>query len=102
MTRRIIQTPDAPGADGRLPFSQAVRAAGLLFVSGHRPFHPPTGEVVGETVEEQLRQCLTNVEASSRRAAARSTRSGRPRSSPRPDSPLMPLSAGHGTLGACA
>ena len=35
----------------------------MVFVSGQGPFDPATGEVVGETIEEQTRQCLRNVEA---------------------------------------
>jgi len=65
MTREIINTPDAPGAAeyGRFPYSQAVKASGLVFVSGQGPFDPATGAVVGETIQEQTRQCLKNVEA---------------------------------------
>ena len=63
MARRIIDTPDAPGSGGGAPYSQAVVAAGLVFVSGQAPLDPHTGEVVGETAEEQLRQSLANIEA---------------------------------------
>lgn len=66
MTREIINTPMARGgssAAGRLPYSQAVRAAGLVFVSGQLPIDPVTGAVVGSTIQEQTRQCLTNVDA---------------------------------------
>ena len=70
MTREIVTTSQAPGADGRLAYSQAVKAAGLVFVSGQGPFHPETGAVVGETAEEQVRQCLTNVEAILRAAGS--------------------------------
>ena len=35
----------------------------MVFVSGQGPFDPATGDVVGETIEEQTRQCLRNVEA---------------------------------------
>lgn len=61
MARDIIRTTDAP-----LPpptYSQAVRAAGLVFVSGTGPHDPITREVVGETIQEQTRQCLQNVSA---------------------------------------
>ena len=34
-----------------------------MFASGQGPFDPATGDVVGETIEEQTRQCLRNVEA---------------------------------------
>ena len=38
-------------------------AAGLVFVSGTGPYDPATGAVVVGTVQEQTRQCLTNIEA---------------------------------------
>ena len=62
MGREIVRTAEAPGSDGRLPYSQAVKAAGLVFVSGQAPTDPG-GTVVGETIGEQTRQCLRNVEA---------------------------------------
>jgi 2-iminobutanoate/2-iminopropanoate deaminase len=44
-------------------YSQAVRAAGLVFVSGTGPHDPITGKVIGDTIQEQTRQCLENVSA---------------------------------------
>jgi len=44
-------------------YSQAVKAAGLVFVSGTSPADPATGAIVGATIQEQTRQCLTNVQA---------------------------------------
>jgi 2-iminobutanoate/2-iminopropanoate deaminase len=61
MSRQIIRTDKAPAPPP--VFSQAVKAAGLVFVSGHGPFDPATGLVVGETAQEQTRQCLRNVSA---------------------------------------
>ena len=61
MAKEIIATAEAPG--GFAGYSQAIRANGLVFVSGQGPFDPATGEVVGETIQEQTRQCLMNVEA---------------------------------------
>ena len=69
--------------DGRLPYSQAVKAAGLVFVSGQAPTDPG-GTVVGETIGEQTRQCLRNVEAILR-APAPSTACQRHVHPPRPD-----------------
>jgi 2-iminobutanoate/2-iminopropanoate deaminase len=65
MSREIVNTPDAPGAAeyGSFPYSQAVKAAGLVFVSGQRPFDPATGAIVGTTIQEQTRQALRNCEA---------------------------------------
>src|SRR4029077_19390899 len=45
------------------PYSQAVKAAGLVFVSGTAPQDPATGAIKGVTIQEQTRQCLTNVAA---------------------------------------
>ena len=44
-------------------YSQAVRAAGLVFVSGTGPHDPMTGKIVGNSIQEQTRQCLRNVAA---------------------------------------
>ena len=61
MPRQIVSTPLA----ARPPptYSQAVKAAGLVFVSGTAPADPATGALVGETIQEQTRQCLKNVAA---------------------------------------
>ena len=61
MSREVIYTRNAPMPPPT--YSQAVKAAGLVFVAGQGPFDPVTGDVNGETVQEQLRQCLTNVSA---------------------------------------
>ena len=61
MPRQIIFTPNA--AKPPATYSQAVRAAGLVFVSGTAPHDPETGAIVGTTVQEQTRQCLKNISA---------------------------------------
>jgi 2-iminobutanoate/2-iminopropanoate deaminase len=61
MGKQIIRTEQAPKS--LAGYSQAVKAAGLIFVSGQGPFDPATGEVKRGTIQEQTRQCLTNVEA---------------------------------------
>ena len=61
MPRQIIFTPNA--AKPPAAYSQAVRAAGLVFVSGTAPHDPQTGAIVGTTVQEQTRQCLRNISA---------------------------------------
>lgn len=60
MTKQIISTDNAPKSPA---YSQAVKAAGLIFVSGQGPFDPITGDVVGTTIQEHTRQCLKNVQA---------------------------------------
>jgi 2-iminobutanoate/2-iminopropanoate deaminase len=61
MPRQIIFTPNA--AKPPATYSQAVRAAGLIFVSGTAPHDPQTGTLVGATIQEQTRQCLKNITA---------------------------------------
>lgn len=58
--RLPVQTADAPAAIG--PYSQAVSAGELLFVSGQTPLRPD-GTMVEGSVAEQTEQCLTNVAA---------------------------------------
>ena len=57
--KRIIKTAEAPQAIG--PYSQAVAAGGLVFVSGQIPIDPATGEFVAGDVAEQTGQVLRNV-----------------------------------------
>ena len=54
-----IYTPNAPAAIG--PYSQAVQAGNMLFVSGQIPVDPATGAFAGEDITTQTRQSLTNV-----------------------------------------
>jgi 2-iminobutanoate/2-iminopropanoate deaminase len=61
MTRQIVFTPKA--AKPPPAYSQAVKAAGLVFVSGTTPTDPSTGAIKGTTIQEQTRQCLTNIQA---------------------------------------
>lgn len=60
MSRQIVYTPNA----GKPPptYSQAVIAAGLVFVSGTAPIDPDTGTIHGTTIQEQVRQCLSNIQ----------------------------------------
>ena len=61
MSRKIIRTSEAPPSPPT--YSQAVTAAGLIFVSGTSPVDPATGRIKGDTIQEQTRQCLTNIAA---------------------------------------
>ena len=61
MGRQIVFTSQA--AKPPATYSQAVKAAGLIFVSGTAPHDPVTGEIKGKTIQEQTRQCLVNVAA---------------------------------------
>ena len=68
MTKEIIRTKQAPGS--LAAYSQAVKASGLVFVSGQGPFDPTTGAIIGTTIQEQTRQCLTNIQAILRAAGS--------------------------------
>ena len=61
MPRHIVATSKA--AKPPATYSQAVKAAGLIFVSGTAPHDPVTGTIKGTTIQEQTRQCLTNIAA---------------------------------------
>jgi len=60
MPRQLVRTEGAPENPH---YAQAVKAAGLVFVSGQGPFDPLSGAILGTTIEEQTRQCLTNIQA---------------------------------------
>jgi 2-iminobutanoate/2-iminopropanoate deaminase len=60
MAKVIVKTDEAPQSAA---YSQAVKAGGLVFVSGQGPFDPKTGDIVGATIQEQTAQCLKNISA---------------------------------------
>lgn len=55
-----ISTTKAPAAIG--PYSQAIEAGGMVFVSGQLPINPETGEFAEGGVKELTRQSLTNMQ----------------------------------------
>jgi 2-iminobutanoate/2-iminopropanoate deaminase len=55
-----VVLPDLPPPAGA--YSPGVRTANLLFVSGQTPRNPATGQIVGETFEEQAKVTLDNLE----------------------------------------
>jgi reactive intermediate/imine deaminase len=61
MTRKIIHTPDAPKAIG--PYSQAVAAGGMVFLSGQVGLDPATGQLVPGGIEAQARRVFDNLRA---------------------------------------
>lgn len=58
---KTIHTDQAPAAIG--PYVQGKVVGNFLFASGQVPLSPETGEVVGETIEEQTEQVLKNIAA---------------------------------------
>jgi len=59
--KHAVSSPDAPAAIG--PYSPAVRAGHLLFVSGQVPIDPATGQLIEGDIGAQTRRVLDNVGA---------------------------------------
>lgn len=59
--KNIIHTDNAPKAIG--PYSQAVMAGGMLFVSGQIPINPQTGELSTADISEQTKLVMDNIGA---------------------------------------
>jgi 2-iminobutanoate/2-iminopropanoate deaminase len=57
--REPVSTEKAPAAIG--PYSQAIRAAGLVFTSGQIPINPATGKMVEGGIQEQTRRVMDNL-----------------------------------------
>ena len=60
-TKLISGWSDAPGAVG--PYSQAIKAGNLVFVSGNIPLNPATKKVEVQDIESQAKQALANLKA---------------------------------------
>ncbi len=58
--KKVITTEKAPAAIG--PYSQAICAGGMIYVSGQLPVDPKTSEVAS-SVEEQTKQSMENIKA---------------------------------------
>lgn len=59
--KKEISTSNAPVALG--PYSQAIEANGMMFLSGQLPIDPATGEFVPGGIKEQTYQIFKNIEA---------------------------------------
>ena len=57
--KKVVQTEKAPKAIG--PYSQAIQAGNLLFLSGQIPIDPKTGELVKGDIRKQTQQVLENI-----------------------------------------
>ena len=57
--RQAVSTPSAPKAIG--PYSQAIRAGSLLFVSGQVPIDPATGQIVSGDIAAQTHRVFQNI-----------------------------------------
>ncbi len=58
---KVIHTDKAPAAVG--PYSQAIAANGMLYLSGQIAILPSEGKIVAQDIEGQAEQCCRNVEA---------------------------------------
>lgn len=61
MARAGISSPNAPTAIG--PYSPAIRAGNLLFISGQIPLDPLTGTIIGQDITAQTEQVFRNISA---------------------------------------
>ena len=61
MMNEVVSTDKAPGAIG--PYSQAIKASGMVFCSGQIPIDPATGNFVSEDISEQTVQVFKNLMA---------------------------------------
>jgi 2-iminobutanoate/2-iminopropanoate deaminase len=61
MAKEVVHTERAPEAVG--PYSQAITHGGLVFCSGQVALDASTGELVGESVADQTRRAMDNLQA---------------------------------------
>ena len=61
--KSAVRTEHAPAPFQGAPYSQAIRAGDLVFVSGQLALDPITHELVGDTTEEQTEQVFRNLSA---------------------------------------
>ncbi|MBK9320132.1 MAG: RidA family protein [Bacteroidetes bacterium] len=66
--KKIINTREAPAPIG--PYSQAVKAGNMLFVSGQIAIQPSSGEILTSTIEEETHQVMKNIGAILKEAGA--------------------------------
>ena len=63
MEKEVVRTESAPAPFQGAPYSQAIRANGLVFVSGQLALRPDHAEIVGEGIAEQTEQVFANLAA---------------------------------------
>ena len=61
--KEVVRTEEAPAPFQGAPYSQAIKAAGLVFVAGQVGIKPDHTEMVGDTIEAQTEQVLANLRA---------------------------------------
>jgi 2-iminobutanoate/2-iminopropanoate deaminase len=60
MNKKALQIPNAPAPIG--PYSQAILANGMLFISGQCPINPKTGLLEMESIESATHLVMSNIE----------------------------------------
>lgn len=63
MNKQAVRTETAPAPFQGAPYSQAIKANGLVFVSGQLALKPDSKDIVGDGIEEQTEQVFANLEA---------------------------------------
>jgi 2-iminobutanoate/2-iminopropanoate deaminase len=63
MDKEAVRTEEAPAPFQGAPYSQAIRAGGLVFVSGQLALRPGSPEIVGEGISQQTEQVFANLRA---------------------------------------
>ena len=61
MSKQIIKTEKAPAPIG--PYNQAVKANGMVFISGQVAFIPATGELEQSSIQAETHQVMKNLQA---------------------------------------
>lgn len=59
--KQAVSTENAPAAIG--PYAQAIKIQGLIFTSGQIPVDPTTKQIAGESIQDQARQVMVNLQA---------------------------------------
>src|ERR671937_1823819 len=61
--KEVVRTENAPAPFQGAPYSQAIKAGGLVFVSGQLALKPDHTEISGDTIQEQTEQIMANLAA---------------------------------------
>jgi 2-iminobutanoate/2-iminopropanoate deaminase len=61
--KEVVRTENAPAPFQGAPYSQAIKAGGLVFVAGQVALKPDHGEISGESIQEQTEQVMANLRA---------------------------------------
>jgi 2-iminobutanoate/2-iminopropanoate deaminase len=61
--KSVVRTEAAPAPFQGAPYSQAISAVGLVFVSGQLSLRPDHAEIVGDSIAEQTEQVFANLRA---------------------------------------